>query len=111
MIQVKDNIFSFGTKTVDDKVLATFKYEGDSDEIHYLSAGCSCSKLIKWDKNKKEITFELDLSKVGGPNVVVNKGQTIYLDPQEPEYIADENGKRIVNPKKRKIYTSINGKV
>ena len=111
---IDNDVIKFGDVKKDDVLNINLPFT-DTSAIHYITHGCGpCTKTkVEGDK----ITGTLTVSKaIGTPaegtvNVPINRTFNIFLDPNEPEFISDDNGTRIANPKKYWITVTMLGNV
>ena len=103
---IDNDVIKFGDVKKDDVLNINLPFT-DTSAIHYITHGCGpCTKTkVEGDK----ITGTLTVSKaIGTP---INKTFNIFLDPNESEFISDDNGTRIANPKKYWITVTMLGNV
>ena len=89
---IDNDVIKFGDVKKDDVLNINLPFT-DTSAIHYITHGCGpCTKTkVEGDK----ITGTLN----------------IFLDPNESEFISDDNGTRIANPKKYWITVTMLGNV
>lgn len=80
-----------------------FKFD-DLSNLHYFYLGCgSCTTITKIDKETNTIKGFVDIDSAIGSlkdsigEHSISKYLSVKFDPEKPEFIADEIGKRIFN--------------
>jgi hypothetical protein len=102
---------NFGTVKYGTITESRFNISEFKDRLHYIGIGCGCSSH---DVIGDEVIFRVDTTKVGaeqGTFLALNKVNTIFLDPDVPEFIVGEKYKRIPNPQKERFQFSLVGGV
>lgn len=102
--------FDFGSIPLSGVYKDHIEILGGIEDFHYISGSCGCTKVsLKENKILLEFTPEKSIGQL-------KKGQTmfkpvyvnLYLDKEKPEFISDDDGRRILNPDKTKIVLPIN---
>lgn len=102
--------FDFGEIPLKGVYEQSVKIEEGIEDFHYMFPSCSCGIVTLKDNTiHLEFTPEKSISKL-------EKGQTmfkpvyvhVYLDEEIPEFVADDNGRRILNSYKKRITIPIN---
>ena len=90
-----------------DLIKKVFKLTDEQvKNVHYWSTGCSSCTTAVLNKKEKELEVVIDTTKIGateGELHMLHKTVDLYLDPEKPQFIADENLKQIPNPEKDRI--------
>lgn len=102
--------FDFGNIPVSGTYTSEIDVVKGFDEIHYITGSCGCTSVSLKD-NKIHLVFTPEKS-IG----ILEKGETkfkpvyvnVYLDKEIPEFISDSDGRRILNPEKKKIIIPVN---
>ena len=98
-----------------DPIKKVFKLTDEQvKKVHYWSTGCSSCTTAALNKKDKELEVVIDTTKIGateGELHMLHKTVDLYLDPEKPQFIADENLKQIPNPDKDRITFILTGRV
>ena len=78
-----------------DPIKKVFKLTDEQvKKVHYWSTGCSSCTTAVLNKKEKELEVVIDITKIGateGELHMLHKTVDLYLDPEKPQFIADEN--------------------
>lgn len=105
----------FGEVYEDDVLPFSFSYKADTGEYHYQQPACGGCTEVWFNKETKKVEGNFRVSAAGTytePSTKVRKGITVYLDPEEHEFVADEKTKeRKRNFRKRNIVLTLSATV
>lgn len=98
-----------------DPIKKVFKLTDEQvKKVHYWSTGCSSCTAAAVNVEDKELEVVIDTTKIGaveGQLHMLHKTVDLFLDPEVPQFIADENLKQIPNPDKDRITFILTGRV
>lgn len=112
MIQLKSNVYNFGTVGKDDVLEFEMPFEGDPDDIHYVMGGCpSCTDAWVEGNSIKGIFRVANSGTYDESRDGIMKRVIISLDPNEQEWIPDDKKRKVRNDSKRTLVLNLRGKV
>lgn len=110
----EERIFKFENAPRKQPLAFSFKLAKgvDPSVVHYIVAGCGSCTEAWFNAETSTIEGIIDLEKAAGSaGTSTLKTITVYLDPEVPEFIANEKHQRITNPNKRKQALQLSGTI
>jgi hypothetical protein len=92
--------FDLGDVRSDEVVDFEFKFVKEHAPIEYCHTGCSCTKLDEFPVDSVKGTVDVSATGYKARNNQVYRVINVMFDDGLPEYVANDVGKAIRNPKK-----------
>lgn len=108
----ENNVFDFGNIARDAELEFEFVFEGDRSQIDYISTGCGACTDAWIDGNSIKGTYSAERAQNYNEGTTkVAKSIQIFYDPDQPEFVADEKGRRVRNELKRTFVLHLRSEV